>query len=162
MAAPKEPACNGLKYADEEESREKRDRSGKTVPLEGAASVGRKAKNERDTAAAGEIPDCHEAGRAKAHGQDPREDRCHSKRDWNTHIDAPNHGHVVARSPTASGLATANGLELGCPAEAGNSLETSGQVGGQDKNHRRPTPPGQLQRVVRRQILLQWHSVHST
>jgi hypothetical protein len=42
-----------------------------------------------------------------------------------------------------------NGLELSCPAEAGNATRTLGQGGGQDKHHRKRRPPGQLQRVVR-------------
>ena len=46
-----------------------------------------------------------------------------------------------------------NGLELSCPAEAGNASRTVGHEGGQDKNPRTPRPPGQLQRVVRRQRL---------
>ncbi len=42
-----------------------------------------------------------------------------------------------------------NGLELSCPAEAGNATRTLGQAGWPDKHPRRPCPPGQLQRVVR-------------
>ncbi len=42
-----------------------------------------------------------------------------------------------------------NGLELSCPAEAGNHTWTLGHDGGQGKDPRRPSPPGQLQRVVR-------------
>jgi hypothetical protein len=41
-----------------------------------------------------------------------------------------------------------NGLELSCPAEAGISSMTLGHAGGRDKHPRRPSPPGQLQRVV--------------
>jgi hypothetical protein len=39
-----------------------------------------------------------------------------------------------------------NGLELSCPAEAGNRTWTLGHDGWQDKNHQMPSPPGQLQR----------------
>ena len=46
-----------------------------------------------------------------------------------------------------------NGLELSCPAEAGNATRTLRHAGGHDKHPRRPSPPGQLQRVVRRQGL---------
>ena len=41
-----------------------------------------------------------------------------------------------------------NGLELSCPAEAGYASRTLGHGGGQDKPQQRPSPPGQLQRVV--------------
>jgi hypothetical protein len=46
-----------------------------------------------------------------------------------------------------------NGLELSCPAEAGNLSGIVRQAGGQDKPPRRPSPPGQLQRVVGRHIV---------
>ena len=47
-----------------------------------------------------------------------------------------------------------NGLELSCPAEAGNAARTLGQAGRQDKLLRRPSPPGQLQRVVRQRLVI--------
>ncbi len=43
-----------------------------------------------------------------------------------------------------------NGLELSCPAEAGRLSPTLRHAGGPGKLHPRPSPPGQLQRVVRR------------
>jgi hypothetical protein len=42
-----------------------------------------------------------------------------------------------------------NGLELSCPAEAGNAARTLGLAGGRFKHPRKRRPPGQLQRVVR-------------
>jgi len=44
----------------------------------------------------------------------------------------------------------ANGLELSCPAEAGKLRRTPRHASGQDKHPRRPSAPGQLQRVVTR------------
>jgi len=41
-----------------------------------------------------------------------------------------------------------NALELSCPAEAGKPGNTLRLAGGQDKQLRMPSPPGQLQRVV--------------
>jgi hypothetical protein len=46
-----------------------------------------------------------------------------------------------------------NGLELSCPAEAGKLSITVRQASGRFKHPRRPSPPGQLQRVVRRRRL---------
>ena len=43
-----------------------------------------------------------------------------------------------------------NGLELSCPAEAGRTNWIVRQAGGPTKLQSRPSPPGQLQRVVRR------------
>ena len=43
-----------------------------------------------------------------------------------------------------------NGLELSCPAEAGGLPRIMRRPGGKDKQPRRPSPPGQLQRVVGR------------
>jgi len=45
-----------------------------------------------------------------------------------------------------------NGLEMSCPAEAGEATRTLGQASGQDKPPRRPRPPGQLQQVVGRTV----------
>ena len=47
------------------------------------------------------------------------------------------------------GLGLPNGLELSCPAEAGNPSPLYGTPAGQASQHRGPSPPGQLQRVVR-------------
>jgi hypothetical protein len=49
--------------------------------------------------------------------------------------------------------ALSNDLDLSCPAEAGRLRPTLCPVGGQDKHPRRRSPPGQLQRVVRRRFL---------
>jgi hypothetical protein len=43
-----------------------------------------------------------------------------------------------------------NGLELSCPAEAGSLSRIVRLAGGPGKIHSRPSPPGQLQRVVGR------------
>ena len=42
----------------------------------------------------------------------------------------------------------ANGLEYGCPAEAGGTIRILRMAGGQDKHHRRPSPPGQSMILV--------------
>jgi hypothetical protein len=59
-------------------------------------------------------------------------------------------GYTISEQMAAEHV-PANGLELSCPAEAGNATWTLGQAGGPSKRHSRPSPPGQLQRVVGRQ-----------
>jgi len=61
------------------------------------------------------------------------------------------YAYVIRLSPGGPPRRAApNGLELSCPAEAGSATRTLGHVGGPDKPPRRPSPPGQLQRVVSR------------
>ncbi|WP_376790855.1 hypothetical protein [Thermoflexus sp.] len=109
MAAPKQPACDGLKHADQEEPGEKRDGGLKAVALEGAASVSGKAKDERNTTANGEIPNCHEARHAQADSQDPGEDGRYSERGWDIHIAASTFDRFCALLSNGRNLVTPNG-----------------------------------------------------
>ena len=57
-------------------------------------------------------------------------------------------GLIMRHIPPGWGQAPSNGLELSCPAEAGSTLPTLRHAAG-EQEHLRPSPPGQLQRVVR-------------